>query len=66
MTSSLVGSEMCIRDSSLSTCERLTCTPTSTRTYTLPSRRRYPSQGCAPSCGAACTALARPRRAGRH
>eukprot|EP00969_Alexandrium_andersonii_P256081 11320823-Alexandrium_andersonii.AAC.1 len=33
---------------------------------TLPSHRRCPSQGCAPSSGAAYTARARPRRAGRH
>eukprot|EP00969_Alexandrium_andersonii_P258950 11449706-Alexandrium_andersonii.AAC.1 len=34
------------------------------RTCTSPSRRRCPSQGCAPSFGAACTALAPLRPAG--
>eukprot|EP00969_Alexandrium_andersonii_P361789 15458332-Alexandrium_andersonii.AAC.1 len=40
--------------------------PTSMKTYTLLSRRMCPSQGCAPSCGAACAALVPPRRTGRH
>eukprot|EP00969_Alexandrium_andersonii_P168202 7436296-Alexandrium_andersonii.AAC.1 len=40
--------------------------PTSMMMYTLPSHQRYPSQGCALSSGAACTARARLRRAGRH
>eukprot|EP00969_Alexandrium_andersonii_P301589 13332326-Alexandrium_andersonii.AAC.1 len=33
---------------------------------TSPSRRRCPSQGCAPSFGAASTALVPLRPAGRH
>eukprot|EP00969_Alexandrium_andersonii_P085848 3784960-Alexandrium_andersonii.AAC.1 len=34
--------------------------------YMLPSRQRCPSQGCAPSSGAARTARVRLRRAGGH
>eukprot|EP00969_Alexandrium_andersonii_P203756 9003180-Alexandrium_andersonii.AAC.1 len=40
--------------------------PTSTKTCTLPSRLRCPSQGCVPTSGAACMALVPRRRAGRR
>eukprot|EP00969_Alexandrium_andersonii_P189760 8385013-Alexandrium_andersonii.AAC.1 len=39
--------------------------PTSMKTYMWLSPRRYPSRGCAPSCGVACMAPGRHRRGGR-
>eukprot|EP00969_Alexandrium_andersonii_P297856 13164705-Alexandrium_andersonii.AAC.1 len=45
---------------------RRTCARTSTRTLTYRFHRRYPSQGRAPSSGAAFTALEPPRPVGRR